>query len=216
MGVVTMTLGNTAAFVQTNIKRLLAYSSIANAGYMIAGHQPADASRPRRTGRRRKYPGAVLMFLAVYMFTNLGAFLVAAVVVQRTGHEELTAFAGLGKRSRFLAACMTVFCLSFISLPPLAGCTAKFNLMLVIGEFGGWRWAMVGAIGVNTVASVYYYARIVRKMYLNPPEAGDFSPNLLARVICLGCATILVVLFVGFNPLRNLTAGCALWSSRSP
>jgi NADH-quinone oxidoreductase subunit N len=210
MGIVTMTLGNTAAFVQTNIKRLLAYSSIANAGYMIAGislltrvgpHAPASSD----------VSGAVLLFLAVYMFTNLGAFLVAAVVAQRTGHEELTAFAGLGKRSRFLAACMTVFCLSFISLPPMAGCTAKFNLMLVIGEFGGWRWIVVGAIGANTVASVYYYARIVRKMYLNPPEAGDFSPNLLARVICLTCATILVVLFVGFNPLRNLTAGCTLW-----
>ena len=159
--------------------------------------------------------GAVLLFLAVYLFTNLGAFFVAAVVAQRSGTEELAAFAGLGRRSRFQAAFMTVFCLSFISLPPLAGCTAKFNLMLVIGEFGGWRWAIVGAIGLNTIASVYYYARIVRKMYLTPPDAGEFSPNFLARAVSTVCVAILLLLFVGFNRLRTLMDGCELWTSRA-
>ena len=90
------------------------------------------------------------------------------------------------------------------------------NLLGRTGRTVAFATAIVGAIGLNTVASVYYYARIVRKMYLNPPEAGDFSPNLLARVICLICAAILVLLFVGFNPLRNVTARCALWSTRLP
>ncbi len=205
MGVLTATVGNTAAYVQTNLKRLLAYSSIAHAGYMLCavamvvggtGFQPVSVSPAAQ---------AILFYLAVYLFMNLGAFAVVAVVGSQRG-ETLDHFSGLGRRAPLLAACLTLCCFSLIGLPPLAGFTAKFNLMAALGSAGGWAWVLVAAIAVNTLLSVYYYIRVIRTMYLEDAGEPRLSRNPLGTALAAVSVVMLLALFVGSNLLSRWTA----------
>lgn len=210
MGVVTCTIGNTAAYVQTNLKRLLAYSSIAHAGYMLcavalivvapraAGQLPTGAQLSAGASQ------ALLFYLAVYLFMNLGAFAVVAVVGRDAG-ETLDQYSGLGRRAPLLAACMTLCCFSLIGLPPLAGFTAKFNLMAALGAAGGWWWVLVAAIAVNTLLSIYYYARIVRTMYLEDAGLPRLRSNPLGTGLAGVSTAMLLVLFIGSNALTTWT-----------
>src|SRR5262245_41300479 len=125
------------------------------------GRSPADFDL---TGAAAQ---AILIYLAVYLFMNLGAFTVAGLVWRETGSEHLDAFAGLGGRSPILAVCMAAFLFSLVGLPPLAGFTAKVYVLWVLIQNGGWWWALVAVIGINTVLSLYYYARVVKVMFLN-------------------------------------------------
>jgi NADH-quinone oxidoreductase subunit N len=204
IGAITATVGNTAAFVQTNIKRLLAYSSIAHAGYMMcvlsllvelrASNLPALAAT------------TILLYLAVYLFMNLGAFTVAGLIWKQTGSERIDDYAGMGRRSPLLAVCMTLFMFSLVGLPPLAGFSAKFYLLGALIYNGGWWWALVAVIGVNTVLSLYYYARVVKVMYLNPSDEPAFFPNPIGLAVSVLCAVVLVGMFLAFNPLQSLTS----------
>jgi NADH-quinone oxidoreductase subunit N len=203
IGAVTATVGNTAAFVQTNIKRLLAYSSIAHAGYMLCAL--SLLVRVRATDLPGLTATTILLYLAVYLFMNLGAFTVAGLIWKQTGSERLDDFAGLGRRSPILALCMTLFMFSLVGLPPLAGFSAKFYLLGVLIQNGGWWWWLVGVIGINTVLSLYYYARVVKLMYLNNSDAPAFFPNPVGLAVSVLCAAMLVGMFVGFNPLQTLT-----------
>jgi NADH-quinone oxidoreductase subunit N len=216
IGAITATVGNTAAYVQTNIKRLLAYSSIAHAGYMlcalsllVVGRRASADFRPAADASQ-----AILLYLAVYLFMNLGAFTVAGVVWRATGSESLPAYRGLGSRAPVLAACMFLFLVSLIGLPPVAGFVAKLNLMWVLVKGGGWWWWLVAVIGVNTILSAFYYFRVIRAMYLEP--AGDSDADEASRhafdrarplgtALAVACAAVLVVMFVGFSPLSNVT-----------
>jgi NADH-quinone oxidoreductase subunit N len=208
IGAVTATVGNTAAFVQTNIKRLLAYSSIAHAGYVLCAvsllyvgpHARAGFTDPSSAAAQ-----AILLYLAVYVFMNLGAFTVAGLVWRETGSESIDAYAGLGRRNPVLAVAMTAFMFSLVGLPPLAGFVAKVNVLWVLIQDGGWWWALVAVIGVNTILSLYYYLRVVKVMYLNDSEAPAFAANPLGTALSVACAAVLVAMFVGFNPLTNLT-----------
>ena len=122
----------------------------------------------------------------------------------------MSAYRGLGCRAPFLAACMTLFMFSLIGLPPLAGFTAKFNIMAALAVNGGWYWALAGVIAVNTVLSLYYYARVVRQMYLIPegrcrgPSA--LTPSRLGQGLSLTCAIMLIVLFLCGNWLTGLAS----------
>ena len=200
LGAVTSTVGNTAAFVQTNVKRLLAYSSIAHAGYMLT------AAALVIRGNNTAAPGAVLFYLAVYLFMNLGAFTVAGVVLRQTESEQLSAFAGLGRRSPLLAFCMAAFLLSLIGLPPLAGFLAKLNIMYVLADAGGWWWALVVAVGLNTVFSLYYYVRILKVMYIDPSDAPPFAAHPLGTAIAATCAILLLLMLIVYGPIGALTA----------
>ncbi len=148
LGAITATVGNTAAFVQTNIKRLLAYSSIAHAGYMLCALsllvQHNGNVLASGTGNLVSVTTAqaILMYLAVYLFMNLGAFTVAGLIWRVTGSEEIDDYAALGRRAPVLALCMAIFMFSLVGLPPLAGFVAKLNLMVVIARTagGGGRW----------------------------------------------------------------------------
>jgi NADH-quinone oxidoreductase subunit N len=205
LGSLTCTVGNTAAYFQTNIKRLLAYSSIAHAGYMLCA-----VSLLVRHGRDLTDPGdsaaqAVLVYLAVYVFMNLGAFTVAALVARQSGTEDLSGYRGLGRRSPILAGCMTVFLLSLIGLPPLAGFWAKVNVLWVLIQNGGWWWVLVAVIGVNTILSAFYYFRVIRPMYLESSDAPSFTPGPLGMGLGVACAMVLVLLFVGWNGLTRLS-----------
>jgi NADH-quinone oxidoreductase subunit N len=206
LGSITATVGNTAAFVQDNIKRLLAYSSIAHSGYMLCAlslllKRPGGLDNPANDAAQ-----AILFYLAIYMFMNLGAFTVAGLIWRETGSEDINDYAGMGRRSPILAACMAVFMFSLIGLPPFAGFSAKLNIMRVLAENGGWWWALVAVIGLNTVLSLYYYARVLRMMYLRDSDREALSPNPIGTLISGVCVVMLVAMFIGWNPLNSLTA----------
>jgi NADH-quinone oxidoreductase subunit N len=161
VSMVTMTLGNLAALHQTNLKRLLAYSGIAHAGYVLMGFAVLSHEGIR----------AMLFYLVVYYLMNLGAFWVVMVVANVTGREDLDAYRGLAWRGGALpAAALAVFLFSLTGLPPLAGFIGKFYLFAAVIEAKLYFLAIVGVL--NSVVSLYYYARVVRAMFLDTPAEG--------------------------------------------
>ena len=207
LGAVTCTAGNTGAFVQTNIKRLLAYSSIGHAGYMLCALSLLIShNNAVTTGDENSPAQAILLYLAVYMFMNLGAFTVAGLVARDNDGSELIAdYAGLGRRSPILAICMFCFMISLIGLPPFAGFVAKLNLMMILVNNGGWWWGLVVVIGVNTILSAFYYFRVIKAMFLAESDRPAFVPNPLGSAIALCSAIMLVVMLIGYSPFSNLT-----------
>jgi NADH-quinone oxidoreductase subunit N len=162
LSVLTMTLGNLVAIVQDNVKRMLAYSSIAQAGYILMG-VAAGSERATR---------AVMLYLGVYLAMNLGAFLAVMAVRARAGRESISEYRGLGSADPFLAATLAVFLFSLTGLPPLGGFIAKFYLFAAVLGTGLPLFYVVVLIGVlNSAVSLYYYARVVKAMYLESAEA---------------------------------------------
>jgi NADH-quinone oxidoreductase subunit N len=174
----TATFGNLAAYLQTNLKRLLAYSTIAHAGYMmmgIAALKPVEGSPDAF-----EMPGlqAVLFYLAAYLFMNLGAFAVVAYLRNETGSEELDDYRGLIRRSPWMVVTLSIFLLSLLGIPPLVGFAAKFQVFSVLWSTSqAWYRhgdAGLGAIlfgllivgGVNTVISAMYYVKVMKVMIL--------------------------------------------------
>ncbi|HUO63853.1 MAG TPA: NADH-quinone oxidoreductase subunit N, partial [Terriglobales bacterium] len=174
LSIATMTVGNFSALYQTNVKRLLGYSSIAHAGYMLMGMVVLSQEGLR----------SVLFYLVVYCAMNLGAFVVVSAVSNETGSEELESFRGLGTRNPLSAIFMTMFLFSLIGLPPLAGFAGKLHLFYGVvhaGMMAGTRWNfyyLLAVVGVlNSVVSLFYYARIVKAMYLETvPEKLAATP----------------------------------------
>ncbi|MBI2894797.1 MAG: NADH-quinone oxidoreductase subunit N [Deltaproteobacteria bacterium] len=165
LAAVTMTVGNLTALGQNNVKRMLAYSSVAHAGYILMGFSVFDDLGMR----------SMLFYITVYCFMNLGAFLVVMAVAERTGSERIEAFRGLGRRAPLLAAAMAIFLFSLTGLPPMAGFIGKFYLFVALLEKGGTGYALLAVIGaLNSVVALFYYARVLKAMYLRnaaEPEA---------------------------------------------
>jgi NADH-quinone oxidoreductase subunit N len=212
IGSITATVGNMGALVQNNIKRLLAYSSIAHAGYMLCAlsllinhNKPVAQQAPGSNLLDATAAQAILFYLAVYLFMNLGAFTAAALIYRQTGSEDIRDYAALGRRAPVVAACLAACLFSLIGLPPFAGFAAKFNLMSVLGVNGGWWWALVAVIGVNTIISLYYYVRVIKIMYLNTSDAPPMTVNPLGLGLAIACAVMLLVMFVGLGSLNDLT-----------
>ncbi len=210
IGSVTATVGNTAAFVQTNIKRLLAYSSIAHAGYMLCAltlivKNNVDPTSGTGSATATVAAQAILLYLAVYLFMNLGAFTVAGLIFAQTGSEKIADYGAMWRRSPIMAICMGAFMFSLVGLPPFAGFVAKLNVMYVLGNNGGWWWALVAVIGLNTIFSLYYYARVIKVMFLTPSDEPALSANPLGATIAVGCAIMLVWMLVRYQPLYQLT-----------
>lgn len=158
---VTMTLGNLAALNQQNLKRLLAYSSIAHAGYTLMGFVVLSDEGLR----------AMLFYLVAYYLMTLGAFLVVMIVANNTGREDMEGYRGLAWRGgAMLAVAMAIFLFSLTGLPPLAGFIGKFYLFAAVVKEQFYFLAVVGIL--NSVVSLYYYARIVRTMFSDSP-VGD-------------------------------------------
>lgn len=206
LGAITATVGNTAAFVQNNIKRLLAYSSIAHAGYMLCivsllvrGPDTEAGFDPARTAVQ-----VVLFYLAVYLFMNLGAFMVAGLIYRETGSEQIADYAGMGRRSPLMAFCLSACFFSLIGLPPFAGFVAKVNLFWALIQNGSWWWWLVGVIGVNTVLSLYYYVKVIKVMYLDSSTAPAVWPHPLGATVAVVCTAALVVMLLAFGPINRL------------
>lgn len=199
--VATLVLGNVVAIVQTNIKRMLAYSSIAHAGYaligvVVAGH--AEAS----SGVRALGLSSVLLYLAVYSFMTLGAFAVVALL--RKGGlegEEIEDFTGLAKRQPVAAFLMLIFMVSLAGIPPTAGFIGKFYLFMAAVR-AGLVWLAVVALLLAAV-SAYYYLRVVMVMYMREPDASVTAPPRLAPSPALTivlASAVAGVLFFGLYP----------------
>ncbi len=203
MGATTATAGNLGALVQQNIKRLLAYSSIAHAGYMVCALSllMGGASSVRAADAAQ----AILVYIAVYMVMNLGAFAVAGVVARATGSEGIDRFAALGRRHPILALSMAACLFSLIGLPPFAGFGAKLWLMKALAQSGGLWWGLVGVIALNAIISIYYYARIIRMMYLTEStETAPIAAAPMGVALAGACAVSLLGAFLFFSPLLEL------------
>ena len=152
---------------------------------------------------------AILLYLAVYLFMNLGAFTVAALIYRQTASEDIRDYAALSRRAPVAALCLSACLFSLIGLPPFAGFVAKFNLMGVLGYNGGWWWALVAVIGLNTIVSLYYYVRVIKIMYLSSSDAPPVAVNPFGLGLAVACAAMLFIMFLGLGPLNRLTTDYA-------
>jgi len=204
---ITMTYGNLAAIWQDGLKRLLAYSSIAHAGYILMGFA-AMAALPAGEGRDLAAM-AILFYLAVYMFMNLGAFFIVDYIERREGSDKIAVIKGWGKTHPVPALLMAVFLFSLTGLPPLAGFVGKFYLLAALVK--GKLFALAIIAVANTVVSLFYYVRVIRDMFLYDPEEGAVSaPGGAPRLaVVLGVATLVptLVLGVAFGGLATWIAG---------
>jgi NADH-quinone oxidoreductase subunit N len=188
--VITLVLGNLVAIPQTNIKRLLAYSSISQAGYFLLGII-ANSSLG---------VASILLYSLFYLFANMGAFGVVIAVSKATGSDEIKDYAFLAKRSPFLAAVMLISLLSLAGIPPLAGFIGKFYLFLSIIE-KGQLWLAFLSIGMSVV-SVYYYLKVVKVMYF-----GESTEKLEVISVSKGTKlaltiSIIVLVVLGIYPTQ--------------
>lgn len=158
----TMTLGNLAALGQQNVKRLLAYSSIAHAGYLLMGFVVLNDAGLR----------AMLFYVVTYYLMNFGAFVVVMVVANSTGREDMDGYRGLAWRGGAVpAVAMAIFLFSLAGIPPLAGFVGKFYLFAAVVEQRFYLLALVGL--ANALVALYYYVRIVRTMFLDQPRGDE-------------------------------------------
>jgi NADH-quinone oxidoreductase subunit N len=202
LSALTILYGNLCAIPQRSIKRLLGYSSIAHAGYLLLG--VAACAR----GLTRDGATAILYYLGGYLFTVLAAFSVITVVLRQVEGDDVSALAGLNKRSPFLATAMTVAMVSLAGIPPLAGFFGKFLLLKAVIEQGpslhAYYW-LAGVAIIGVVVSLYYYFGVVRAIYWSENVA-DVStirvplPTKLALSICIAG-----ILFLGIYPQPLLT-----------
>jgi NADH-quinone oxidoreductase subunit N len=164
LSVLTMTLGNLVALWQDNVKRMLAYSSIAQAGYMLLGLVVLSNDGF----------SAVMVYFVVYLFMNLGAFYVVMLIANKINSEHIDKYRGLGKRSPFLSVSLAVFLVSLTGLPPTAGFIGKWMIFLSLINAKMIGIAIVGVL--NSVVSLYYYVRIIRNMFLRDEQTVSVEP----------------------------------------
>jgi len=188
LSVLSMVIGNLVAIPQKNIKRLLAYSSISQAGYLLLGVVAFSVLGV----------GAILYYSMIYVFANMAAFTAATAFFNEDGSDEIADFAGLARRSPLLAAVLLFSLLSLAGIPPLAGFVSKFYLFVaVIGQ--GYIWLALLAVLMSMV-SVYYYLQVAKAMYFGEPPAGRAAVRVplgmqVALVVCLA-----VLFFFGLYP----------------
>ena len=180
-----MTVGNVVAIAQSNLKRMLAYSSVAHVGYMLVGLVAGGASGA----------GAVLFYLLAYTFTTVGTFGVITLSERATGEEaaEVGDYAGLGRRHPLLALTLSLFLLSLVGIPPLAGFVGKFYVFGAAVR-GGYIWLAVIAV-LNSAIAAYYYLRVIVYMYMREPDgpAASLAPSF-AGSLALAIALVGIVL----------------------
>jgi NADH-quinone oxidoreductase subunit N len=193
LAALTMTLGNLVALTQDNVKRMLAYSSIAHTGYMLVGLAAFGA------GQVRGMEG-LLYYGAAYAFMNLGAFAVIAALQRRAGiTSNLSTFAGLVRREPALAWLMTLFLLSLTGIPPTAGFFGKFYVILAAVEGGGWLTVLAVITMLNAAMAAFYYLRVVVYMFMREPS-GEIPKLRHSRLVWGGLAvsTVLTIALGAF------------------
>jgi len=194
LAVVTMTMGNLVAIQQKSIKRMLAYSSIAHAGYMMLALPVLSMDAVE----------SVMIYLFIYVFMNLGAFFIVIFVKNKTGGESFEDFEGLGWKMPIVGAFMTLFMLSLTGLPPTAGFIGKLYIFkTLVGAGSEFLWLVVAG-GINSVISLYYYFHVVKVMFLGGKRSDviTYPPSIMFGLMIF---TAIPSLFLGlyWNPLAS-------------
>jgi len=200
IAMLTMTVGSLLALVQKNVKRMLAYSSVAQAGYIFIGVTALAQNQSNRV----EALAAVIFYIATYMLTNIAAFAVTGIVSQRIGGDDVENFNGLGRRAPYLALGMTAALLSLLGAPPLVGFAAKvliFGAAISAGQATGLpqlTWLVVIGI-VNVLISVVYYLNVVRAMYVEKTDhdsEGLYVPAPTGFVVLVTAAGIVALIVI--------------------
>jgi NADH-quinone oxidoreductase subunit N len=199
LSMISMTVGNLCALNQRNLKRMLAYSGIAHAGYMMMGLAVLNNDGL----------SAILFYVVVYLIMNLGAFLVVGMIANVTGEEDIEAYRGLAWRGAVVpAVCMTIFLFSLTGVPPFAGFVGKFFLFSAVLKEGGAFALLALVAAINSVISLYYYAKIIKTMFLDMPNPEDKTVSVAVYDFTLLIPlTVLTVIFgIYFSPLVQYTS----------
>jgi NADH-quinone oxidoreductase subunit N len=199
LSMITMTVGNLCALNQRNLKRMLAYSGIAHAGYMMMGLAVLNNDGL----------SAILFYVVVYLIMNLGAFLVVGMIANVTGDEDIEAYRGLAWRGAVVpAVCLAVFLFSLTGVPPFAGFIGKFFLFSAVLKVGGAFALLALVAAINSVISLYYYAKIIKTMFLDFPNPEDRAVSVAVYDFTLLIPlTVLTVIFgIYFSPLVQYTS----------
>jgi NADH-quinone oxidoreductase subunit N len=190
LATLTMSIGNLVALMQTNMKRFLAFSSIAQAGYLLVG----------LANREELGTASVLFYMLVYLFSNVAAFGVVTLIAGATGKEDMRDYVGFSVSNPGLAAVMMLAMFSLAGIPPLAGFLGKFYLFAAAAEKGLYWLVLVGV--VNATVSLFYYLTVLRWMYLVKAEPGQEFPAIsvpFAGTLALGIASLSMVV-IGIVP----------------
>jgi NADH-quinone oxidoreductase subunit N len=202
LSAITCTLGNLAAYGQTNIKRLLAYSTIAHAGYLMMPVAAAVALTGSRPAAAEEAVSSLCAYVGAYLFMNLGAFAVVAFVRNEIRSEEIEDYAGMIRRSPTVAICFSIILLSLLGLPPLVGFVAKVAIFYALADAELWLLFAIG--GLNTFFSLFYYLRVVKVMVMEPAPAVEARPMRLSFLPAVYLAAVtapIVILFVAWDGL---------------
>ncbi|MEX2100159.1 MAG: NADH-quinone oxidoreductase subunit N [Acidimicrobiia bacterium] len=201
LAALSMTVGNLAALRQTNVVRMLAYSSVAQGGFILVPLAVAGDSASAAIAALQ----AVIVYLIIYGAMNLGAFAVVITAARRTHSAEIRSFDGMGQWAPGLALAMTLFLFSLAGIPPLGGWFAKFLMFRAVFDAGTPAAVALGVIAaVNTVIAFFYYARVARRMWFHAPSAamaGEAGRAIVPPALVASIAiTLVVVLAVGVYP----------------
>ncbi len=200
LAALTMTVGNLIALRQTNMVRMLAYSSVAQAGYMLVPFAVAGDHLNATTAG--KALSAIIVYLLIYAAMNLGAFAIVIAVARKTGSGEIKSFGGLFGYAPGLTVLMTIFLFSLAGIPPLGGWFAKLMIIEAIGSSGTpAAWALGAVLAVNSVIALYYYANVAREMWMRPVPDGDRTPVRVPTPVQLALAlTSVTTVVIGIVP----------------
>jgi len=224
---VSATFGNLAAYGQSNMKRMLAYSTIAHAGYMLMAVSAMLVLLNGQTGKAVLYASraeaasmaieGLLYYLCVYMFMNLGAFAIVAMIRNEIFSEEMTDYSGLAQRAPVLATAMAVCMFSLVGIPPLGGFIGKFFIFSAVVQAASYHWFMWVVLvigGLNTVFSLFYYVRVLRIMFIGQPIEENkslkfplFTPSGL---YVMGIALVILLLGVVVEPVSATAREAAM------
>jgi len=198
LSMITMTVGNLCALNQRNLKRMLAYSGIAHAGYMLMGLAVLNSEGL----------AAILFYVVVYLIMNVGAFAVVGMIANVTGEEDIENYRGLAWRGAVIpASCLAIFLLSLTGLPPFAGFIGKFFLFAAVLKEGGAFVILALVALMNSVVSLYYYVKVIKTMFLDSPtpEAKAVSVAVYDFTLLIPLAALTVFFGIYFGPLLRYT-----------
>ena len=194
ISILTMTLGNFSALWQNNLKRMLAYSSIAHAGYLLLGLVVFS-----NTGLI-----AIMIYFGFYLLMNLGAFLIVMIIANKTGSEEIDDYDGLGYTAPFLGVTLAIFLISLTGLPPTAGFIGKLYIFIALVDAKMITVAVIALL--NTVVSLYYYIRVLKHMYLTKQteKTPVIKPSFGNTILILVFVVPILVFGIYFEPVVNI------------
>ncbi len=198
ISILTMTLGNFSALWQDNLKRMLAYSSIAHAGYIMLGLVVLSNQGLM----------AILIYFVFYLLMNLGAFYIVMLIANKTGSENIDDYTGLGYTAPFYGVALSIFLISLTGLPPTAGFIGKLYIFIALVDAKMIAVAVIALL--NTVVSLYYYVRVLKHMYLTEPvtEPATVKASIPNLIVVLMLLIPILVFGVYFTPVVDLAKNC--------